>query len=69
MVTVDLKAAFIASRSALKHMGDGGRIVFVRATSPTSLRWRRQASTAWSKPVSTVSRKAWPAILVRGESR
>src|SRR5213079_3555127 len=29
MVAVDLKAAFIASRSALKHMGDGGRIVFV----------------------------------------
>src|SRR5438045_1857066 len=29
MVAVDLKAAFIASRSALKHMGEGGRIVFV----------------------------------------
>jgi 3-oxoacyl-[acyl-carrier protein] reductase len=29
MVAVDLKAAFIASRSALKHMHDGGRIVFV----------------------------------------
>ena len=29
MVAVDLKAAFIASRSALKHMRDGGRIVFV----------------------------------------
>lgn len=29
MVAVDLKAAFIASRSALKHMPDGGRIVFV----------------------------------------
>src|SRR2546423_1797419 len=28
MVAVDLKAAFIASRSALKHMGEGGRIVF-----------------------------------------
>jgi 3-oxoacyl-[acyl-carrier protein] reductase len=29
MVAVDLKAAFIASRTALKHMSDGGRIVFV----------------------------------------
>jgi 3-oxoacyl-[acyl-carrier protein] reductase len=29
MVAVDLKAAFIASRTALKYMGDGGRIVFV----------------------------------------
>ena len=29
MVAVDLKAAFIASRTALKHMPDGGRIVFV----------------------------------------
>jgi 3-oxoacyl-[acyl-carrier protein] reductase len=29
MVAVDLKAAFIVSRSALKHMGNGGRIVFV----------------------------------------
>jgi 3-oxoacyl-[acyl-carrier protein] reductase len=29
MVAVDLKAAFIPSRTALKHMRDGGRIVFV----------------------------------------
>jgi len=29
MVAVDLKAAFIASRTALEHMHDGGRIVFV----------------------------------------
>jgi 3-oxoacyl-[acyl-carrier protein] reductase len=29
MVTVDLKGAFIASRAALKHMHDGGRIVFI----------------------------------------
>ena len=29
MVAVDLKAAFIASRAVLKHMHDGGRIVFV----------------------------------------
>jgi len=29
MVAVDLRAAFIASRSALKHMHEGGRIVFV----------------------------------------
>jgi 3-oxoacyl-[acyl-carrier protein] reductase len=29
MVAVDLKAAFVASRAALKHMGPGGRIVFI----------------------------------------
>jgi 3-oxoacyl-[acyl-carrier protein] reductase len=29
MVAVDLKAAFVASRAALKHMHDGGRIVFI----------------------------------------
>jgi small-conductance mechanosensitive channel len=29
MVAVDLKAAFIASRAALEHMPDGGRIVFI----------------------------------------
>ena len=28
-VAVDLKAAFIASRAVLKHMQDGGRIVFI----------------------------------------
>jgi 3-oxoacyl-[acyl-carrier protein] reductase len=29
IVAVDLKAAFIASRAALKHMPEGGRIVFI----------------------------------------
>jgi 3-oxoacyl-[acyl-carrier protein] reductase len=29
MVAVDLKAAFIASRAAIKHMRSGGRIVFI----------------------------------------
>ena len=29
MVAVDLKAAFVASRAALKHMHDGGRIIFI----------------------------------------
>jgi len=29
MVAVDLKAAFVASRAALKHMYDGGRIIFI----------------------------------------
>lgn len=29
IVAVDLKAAFVASRAALKHMKEGGRIVFI----------------------------------------
>src|SRR5207237_1058790 len=39
MVAVDLKAAFIASRSALKHMRDGGRIVFVSSNIADFAAW------------------------------
>jgi 3-oxoacyl-[acyl-carrier protein] reductase len=61
VLAIDVKAVFLASQAAARHMSDGGRIITSAPPWPTASPAPASPSTPWPSPRSAASPRAWPA--------
>ena len=66
---INVRAVFVATQAAVRHMGEGGRIVNIGSCNADRMPFAGGAAYAMSKAALQGLVKGWPATWARAASR
>ena len=68
-LAINVRSVFVATQAAVKHMGDGGRVISIGSTNAERMPFAGGATYAMSKSALVGLTRAWPATSARAGSR